>query len=130
MTEPMFLFGIFANRESFAYPNRRRLRGHYPVIVDRIPLPAPQDWELGPKQPPGHWGAYYCCGMIDWPFIARNHHILYAYASAPTLAGIEAAAIGPFEFQIGPWSRCNSLRALEATMRYRGCGEFDDSLLP
>jgi hypothetical protein len=130
MTEPMFLYGIFANRQSFAYPNRRRLRGHYPVILDRIPSNAPQDWKLGPRQIAGDWGAYNCCGMTDWPFGARNHHGPYAYVSARTLAEIEASAIGPFEFQIGPWSRCNNLRSLEATMRYRGYEGFDDSLLP
>jgi hypothetical protein len=131
MTEPMFLYGIFANRESFAYPGRRpRLRGHYPVIVDRIPPGAPQDWKLGPKQPAGDWGAYSCCGMTDWTFGARNHHGPYAYVTARTLAEIEVAAMNPFEFQVGPWSRCNNLRALEATMRYRGYEGFDDSLLP
>jgi hypothetical protein len=130
MIEPVFLYGIFANRESFAYPNRRRMRGHYPVIVDCIPPGAPQDWELGPKQHAGDWGAYSCCGMTDWTFGARNHHGPYAYVTARTLAEIEVAAMNPFEFQIGPWSRCNNLRALEATMRYRGYEGFDDSLLP
>jgi hypothetical protein len=122
MTEPMFLYGIFANLQLF--PEEPRIRGHFPVIVERLLDTSKDHW--GEKQ----WAAYQCCGFEDKPLGAHNHHVPYAYCSASILAEIEVSASGPFELQVGPWSRCNTLRSLEATMRYRGYEGFDDSLLP
>lgn len=109
------------------------MKGYYPVIIQKIPGDQCTDWQLGPEIVPGWWGAYRGVSMSpEWPWRQFNHHGPYPYATAPTLAKIEVAAADVFMLQLGPYSRCNNLRSLEATMRYRGYDprDFDETLLP
>ena len=142
MIEPQFLYGIFINRhtKTFSSGASRYLKGHFPVIIERIPK-GRKCFSCGrtdtndcpicvPNQIPGHWGAYSGVSMdSEFPWGGFNHHGGMPYAAAPTLSKIEIAACGPFRFQLGPYSRCNSLKSLEASMRYRGYNNFDDSLI-
>ena len=142
MIEPQFLYGIFINRrtKTFSSGVSRYLMGHFAAIIQRIPKPAVPCFSCQrkdgdgcpfcPRQVPGHWGAYGGVSMDPhWPWGGFNHHGGMPYAVAETLAKIEIAAGDPFRFQLGPYSRCNNLKSLEASMRYRGYENFDDSLV-
>ena len=71
--------------------------GLFEVYCDVIPDDAPQDWELGPKQTPGHFGLY------TEHLYYRERHGRYAFAVAATPEDCKAMA--PFKEKVEPWHR-------------------------
>ena len=99
------------------FRNSGRVKGLFPVFVERIPANAPQDWTLGPKQTPGAWGAYHW-NPASWK--GWNQHGPYAFTVAPTA---EAAAAGAETFFVRcarPWRACKTAAALRAVLRMEG----------
>lgn len=115
-----YYFCIFLNRykKTFASGVSVYTPGRFGVIIKRIPVnPDPCEYchevHRDARRLTYPWGAYplheyYSDNCGPWYF-----------AEGPTPEATQKAALGFYEIQVGEWSRCETVRSLEASINYR-----------